>query len=147
VAGWNIYSLNLASQANWNNGRLKDQLRIYPAILAGNTFQLDWVKLAQPGSAVYTLQWSATNMSNATISLYYDTTGSGYNGNLIVSGLSGTTTSYPWDVSALDLGSYYIYAIVENNINPRVFQYAGGPLTVTRTAGPTYNLFLPLIKR
>lgn len=147
VAGWNIYSLNLASQANWNNGRLKDQLRVYPAILAGNTFQLDWVKLAQPSSAVYTLQWSATNMSNATISLYYDTTGSGYNGNLIASGLSGTTTSYAWDVSALDLGSYYIYAIVENNINPRVFQYAGGPLTVTRSAEPTHKLFLPLIVR
>lgn len=147
VAGWNIYSLNLASQSGWNNGVLKDQLRIYPAVLAGNSFQLDWVKLTQPNSAVYTLQWTTTNASNATISLYYDTTGSGFNGNPIVLGLSGTTTSYPWDVSALDTGNYYIYAIVDNSINPRVMQYAGGPLTVLHTAGTNYSLFLPLIVR
>jgi hypothetical protein len=140
MAGWNTYSLNLVSQGDWNNGRKKDFLRIYPAINAGNTFQLDWVKLLQPNSTTYTIQWAATNVSGANVSLYYDTVGSGYNGTLIVSGLSGTTTSYAWDASSLDLGTYYIYGKIDNNINPAAFSYGAGPLTIVSQSNPVLSV-------
>ncbi len=143
VPGWNIYSLDLSSQPSWNNGVSKDQFRIYPAINAGNSFQVDWVKLLQPNSATFNIQWTATNTSGATISLYYDTVGSGAQGNLIVAGLAGSTTSYNWDVSFLDLGNYYVYAKIDNNVNPVGLSYGSGPLSIVSASSPTLAVSPP----
>ncbi len=64
-----------------------------------------------------TIRWEGTDPNiDATIALYYDQTGNGYAGALIVDGLkqaAGTQSgSYVWDSSALAPGAYHIYAVI-----------------------------------
>ncbi len=64
-----------------------------------------------------TIRWEGTDPNiEPTIALYYDTTKSGFAGNLIVDGLrqsAGTQSgSYVWDVTDRAPGAYYIYAVI-----------------------------------
>lgn len=63
------------------------------------------------------LRWDGTDHNlEAGIALYYDQQGSGYQGQLIVDGLTqpaGTVPgTYRWDVSQLAPGAYYVYAVI-----------------------------------
>lgn len=72
--------------------------------------------LTQGNKTIY-IFWSGTapNVS-ANVSLYYDTTGSGFAGTPIVEGLSqsyGTSNNfYNWNVNDLAPGKYYIYGVI-----------------------------------
>jgi RHS repeat-associated protein len=70
--------------------------------------------------------------SSASISLYYDTDNQGIDGTLIVTNLSedDNNNSYNWDVSGLEEGSYYVYAVIDDNINAEVVDYSQGTVTV-----------------
>ena len=58
--------------------------------------------------------------SNASISLYYDTDNAGYDGVLISAAieedLDGSSDHYKWDISDLEAGKYYLYAVIEDEI-------------------------------
>ena len=83
-------------------------------------------------SAHHKITWVANDADNqASISLYYDTNSSGYDGTLITDSLSeGIHTSYTWDTSALSSGDYHIYAKIDDGVNPPVYRYANGKVTV-----------------
>jgi alpha-tubulin suppressor-like RCC1 family protein len=89
--------------------------------------------------ASYTISWTASDSDNqANISLYYDTDNSGYDGTLITSSLSeGTHSSYTWNTSSLPSGNYYIYAKIDDGVNPSVYDYGAGKITVNRAPGIT----------
>jgi hypothetical protein len=79
----------------------------------------------------YTIQWDASDSdNNADISLYYDTNSEGYDGRPIVTELSeNAVNSYNWDTSGFS-GSYYIYAIIDDDVNTPVrSKYSAGKLT------------------
>lgn len=64
-----------------------------------------------------TLRWEGTDPNiEPTIGVYYDRTGTGFAGSLIVDGLrqsAGTQSgSYVWDVTGLSTGTYYVYAVI-----------------------------------
>lgn len=80
------------------------------------------------------LRWEGTDHNlEAGIALYYDTTGSGYQGTLITDQLTqaaGTVAgSYRWDVSGLTPGAYYVYGVIRD---PRGSgrAYAGGTVVI-----------------
>ena len=79
----------------------------------------------------YTIEWIASDPDNqAVISLYYDTDNSGNNGTLIVNTLvEGTDNSYLWDTSGIE-GTYYLYAKIDDEVNPAVYHYADHELTI-----------------
>jgi len=64
-----------------------------------------------------TLRWEGTNPNiDSNIALYFDTAPSGYAGTLIVDGIrqaAGTHQgTHVWDASALNPGTYYVYAVI-----------------------------------
>ena len=83
----------------------------------------------------YVVSWAASDIEDqATIALYYADDNTGFNGTLIVDNLlEGTDSSYTWNVSALDERDYYLYAIIDDGINPPVYQYASGKVTIIHT--------------
>ncbi|MEW5768420.1 MAG: PKD domain-containing protein, partial [bacterium] len=81
----------------------------------------------------YTIRWQDSDPdNNATISLYYDTDQEGLDGTLIASGLSEDeeTDAYTANTSALTPGLYYLYAKIEDGVNPPVYDYSLGHLLV-----------------
>lgn len=80
----------------------------------------------------FALRWQATVPNvDALVSLYYDTTGSGFVGTPIVEGRRqafGTTSGgYTWNMSALPSGTYYVYGVI---YDPRGASRAYAPGTV-----------------
>jgi pimeloyl-ACP methyl ester carboxylesterase len=63
------------------------------------------------------LQWSAFDGNGATtLDLYYETTGSGFSGTPIATGLDAAqgVMNYQWDMTGLPDGVYYVYARIRN---------------------------------
>jgi hypothetical protein len=82
----------------------------------------------------YMIQWIDSDPDDdASISLYYDTDSSGYDGVLITSEISedfmGNSGAYIWDTSEIPIGEYFIYAIIKDNLNDHK-DYSLGKLTV-----------------
>lgn len=82
----------------------------------------------------YLIQWTDDDPdSNASISLYYDTTNSGLMGTLIVSGLEedpdGIDDSYTWNTSGVPEGDYYIYAVI-NDGHSTAYSYSKGVVRI-----------------
>lgn len=73
--------------------------------------------------------------SNAVISIYYDTDGTGEDGTLIVSGIpedpSGASDSYAWRTADME-GTWYIYAVIADERSSAT-SYATGAVTLDRT--------------
>ncbi len=77
--------------------------------------------------------------SEATVSLYYDADRAGYDGILIAEGLQekDAVSSFLWDTTSVPPGEYYLYARVEDDVNPPEFsRYSVGRVLVTRSLGP-----------
>ena len=93
----------------------------------------------------YTISWTASDTdSQATISLYYDTNNSGYDGTLITGSLSeGIHNSYTWNTSSLSSGNYHIYAKIDDGVNPPAYDYGAGRITVNRV--PSINITAPAV--
>ncbi|MCL5074243.1 MAG: hypothetical protein M1136_01125 [Chloroflexi bacterium] len=137
--GWNQYSLDLSTYPRWTG--LIRNLRLDPVSGAGVNFQVDWVKLTAPSSSNFTIRWSASNDSNASLSLYYDTRQGSQEGILIASGLNPASGSYTWDTSFLDLGTYYVYAKISSKTAPTRYSYAPGPITIVGQTPPSLQVW------
>lgn len=67
-----------------------------------------------------------------TLNIYYDNDNSGFDGTLIIGGLTysgdssvdGGIISYTWGMSNVESGEYYIYISADDGINEPVFQYS-----------------------
>lgn len=70
---------------------------------------------------------------DAVISLYYDNDSEGFDGNLIHTPLSedSSTNAYPWGVTATPEGVYWLYAEIDDGVNPPVMRYCEHPLMIT----------------
>jgi hypothetical protein len=119
-----------------------DSFRIDPHEFSdGREFFYDDVKITADWKAdtSFDITWTADAPSVATVSLYYDTDQSGYDGTLIVSGLAASAGSYTWDLTSVPGGTYYIYAVVTDSLNTNKY-YATGPLIVDHTVPPQIGL-------
>jgi len=100
----------------------------------GRRFFFDEVRLTSDITAfgAYTIEWAVTDSDNTpTLSLYYDTDNSGYDGTPIASGISAPqgTGTYTWDTAAVLPGKYWIYAIVNDGANTNRC-YSRGPVVI-----------------
>lgn len=102
------------------------------------------IQVTGPGTAIFTNEsgytitwWDSDPDSNANISLYSDTDGSGADGTLIVSGLSEdpdeSSDTWTWDLTAVPEGTYYVYAVIHDGATSGVTGYSQGTLTIDRT--------------
>jgi subtilisin family serine protease len=86
----------------------------------------------------YIIKWiDKDEDSSASISLYYDTLGVGFNGTLIASGISedSLVDQYIWNTENLSEGRYYIYGVISDGINQSVKKYAPGAVNVFHPPG------------
>ncbi len=84
------------------------------------------------------LKWQDTDPDSAAmISLYYDTDAAGADGVLMAHGIQedadGFYDLFDWDITAVDEGTYYIYAVITDE-SSEVVVYADHPVTIDRTA-------------
>src|SRR5258708_3205332 len=97
-------------------------------------FYVQSIKLTalEQADASYTIRWSYSNLGTAapTLQFFWDTTGTGFNGTQIVSGLAPTTGTYNWNTSALANGTYHIYARIVNGGTVMNQTYARWPIVV-----------------
>ena len=94
----------------------------------------------------YTISWEdADPEENATLALYYDKDNSGADGTLIVENLEedAATDTYTWATAALPAGTYYIYGVIKDRVNPAVVSYSRGPVKLEPQA---VNQPIPLSK-
>ncbi len=91
----------------------------------------------------FTIRWSDSDPDNdADVSLYYDTDHTGRDGVLIAGAMreNDGADQYTWDVSALPDGDYWVYAVIDDGINPPTFDYGAGPITVLHSPRLTVSI-------
>lgn len=89
------------------------------------------------------IQWVDNDPDdNATISLYYDSDQSGFNGTLITEDINedSTENTYSWNVSDIDPGSYWILAKIDDHRNAPVYAYSQGMVSIAVTPPNPQNL-------
>nr|VFK22784.1 MAG: Disaggregatase related repeat-containing protein [Candidatus Kentron sp. LPFa]VFK35211.1 MAG: Disaggregatase related repeat-containing protein [Candidatus Kentron sp. LPFa] len=96
-------------------------------------FSLIGPRSGDTADVAYTIQWtdSAPN-ADVRISLYYDTDNAGQDGALIVKDLSEDDESdaFYWDTSGIPAGKYYLYGVLNDDVNQPIVRYSAGPLTI-----------------
>ena len=93
----------------------------------------------------YTIKWTDSDPdSNATITLFYDIDNTGYDGTQIVTGTSedDPTNAYTWNTPGVAEGTYYIYARIDDGVNPAVYDYSDGTLTIEHSVAQKQWTFL-----
>lgn len=83
--------------------------------------------------------------SGASVSLFYDTDAMGFDGIRIVHELTENDgrQTYTWHPDSLPAGDYFLYAVIDDGINPVQLAYA--PTAVPVTPGPqTATVYLPV---
>lgn len=84
----------------------------------------------------YMIGWIDSDPDDdASISIYYDDDQIGYDGALIVSGLSEdeVNNSYIWDLSGVPEGDYYIYGMIDDGVNKVVYDYSDGIVIINHS--------------
>lgn len=77
-------------------------------------------------------------VDQANIALYYDTDNTGQSGTLIVDNIpvSDESDKYTWNTADIPEGNYYIYAIIDDGVNPTITSYGSGPVTIEHPNTP-----------
>lgn len=149
------YTWNTAAVSNGNyyiygvcDDGVNEQVRVYssyPVIVNHTSVKNSspFIQIVEPdgeddiANMEYMISWiDSDSDDDASISLYYDTDASGYDGTLIISGLSedgnGNSGMFVWDTSSISEGKYYVYAIITDEIEA-IRDYSLGPITVTHS--------------
>jgi len=135
---------NSQSTTGWN-GTI-DGFRVDPhEFSTAKNFYIQEIKVAafERADESYTFSWNFTDdvYNSQTLSLYYDTNDSGYNGTLISSGIDPASGQYTWNTSQMANGTYYIYATFSDGINTNR-TYARWPVVIDHTASTAPTIAL-----
>ncbi|MCP3910243.1 MAG: hypothetical protein GY713_04740, partial [Actinomycetia bacterium] len=84
--------------------------------------------------AEFLIVWDdADGEDDGLIDLYYDTDASGEDGTFIATfseNPDGAGDRHLWDTSLVTDGAYFVYAVIDDGVNPPVVDYSAGPVTV-----------------
>lgn len=84
------------------------------------------------GSSSYLIGWKA--QTPGSITLYYTTNTIGLNKTTITTNITKAQSYYEWKIPEnLPEGIYYIYAKLEDGINPPIYSYNSGPIIIDRS--------------
>ena len=129
--GWNIYLINLQTQAIENTptktpwSGLKGSLRFDPFVQSNKTFQIDWIRLVENGVDYRkTITWTGSG----AVDIYLDHDANSGNGNLGLLAKGKTGGSYEFVTGGLSAGDYYV-AIAPAGTS--TYSYSPGYYSVT----------------
>lgn len=111
---------------------IKKQANTAPALTVSQPDGVgDTVNVGDPYDVTYTLS-DAEDI--VTAAFYYDTDGVGLNGTAIsgacATAPAGTNVTCSWDTTGMSPGSYYVYGITSDGVNPQVSDYSPGMITI-----------------
>ena len=94
----------------------------------------------------YTITWNDFDPDDdAQISLYYNTIPTNIGGTLIINGISedadSTNGSHVWNTTAVPDGSYYVYAMIDDGVNPAVYAYSLNQVTIVHAVASSNLIF------
>lgn len=83
----------------------------------------------------YNVTYSLSDLDSVvTAAFYYDTDNAGLDGTAITGGcaasVEGTDAMCSWNTTGVASGSYYIYGITNDGVNPPVSSYSSGTITI-----------------
>ncbi len=88
------------------------------------------------GSQV-TISYNMSDPDNdANLQLFIDTDGTGFDGRMIEDSIAEADGpgTYVWDSAAIEPGTYHIYGVLSDGVNPFVMDYASQTVTLTASA-------------
>ena len=140
-----IDPLSSPSRVGWTG--LVDSFRVDPhEFPEARTFWIKSVKLTslERADTAYTIRWSYASQgaTGVSLALYYDTTGTGFGGTQIASGLNPSNGTYAWNVSAVPNGTYYIYGVFSIGGTVVNQAYAQWPLVIDHVVQPLSTITL-----
>jgi len=132
--GWNtaIVSLEEDYPETWTNA--VSILRIDPVAAADVAIELDWVRLSEPGSAEYTIQWTASDPDDdASVLLSCTSPSVGDEDILIADAISEDAgiTIFSWDLSPFPPDEYSITATIDDFINAPHIVHSLHPVVIS----------------
>ena len=88
---------------------------------------------------LYAVTYSLADTDNTvTAAFYYDTDSSGLDGTAIsgacATAAEGSNVTCSWNTTGVTPGSYYVYGITSDGVNPQVSAYSGGTITINAPA-------------
>jgi hypothetical protein len=141
MPGWHIYRVDLGAYATWTGN--VETVRLDPPTDVGVQMQVDWVKLTDPNSALYQVNWSTTGAADARLAIFASQTPEGVDPAPLATGLGPSLDTFTVDLSWMDPGYYIFYAEIDNQINSVVQSRPVGPLRIARQETPTIELSPP----
>lgn len=86
----------------------------------------------------YNITYSLADTDNVvTTAFYYDTDNTGLNGTAITgacaAAVEGSGATCSWNTTGYPAGTYYIYGIANDGVNPQVSAYSSGQITIQST--------------
>jgi hypothetical protein len=85
---------------------------------------------AIPGGIAQITYQATAPSDGATVTLFYDTDGIGFDGRPFALARASGSTTYGWDTSGLAPGAYHVYAVVNDPRSAPIFEYAPGTVRV-----------------
>src|SRR3989344_2722575 len=108
----------------------------------------DTVTVGTAYNVTYTL---ADTDNVVTAAFYYDTNATGLDGVAITGACAtaaeGTGVTCSWNTTGMTSGSYYVYGITTDQVNPQVCAYSSGMITINASTSPTVPAITPTSTR
>lgn len=104
---------------------------------------------AQVSAEEVVIEYTANDPdSEATVTLFYDTDGEGFNGTALAENLpvTGDTATQTWNLSQAFSGTYHLYAMISDGHGGFHFHYLDSPITVDADAPISSVMVLPATK-
>jgi hypothetical protein len=101
--------------------------------------------------ASYSITYSLADTDNVvTAAFYYDTDNTGLNGTAITGACAtaaeGTGVTCSWNTTGVPAGSYYVYGLTSDGVNPQVSAYSPGMITINATVNNPPNVPASLVQ-
>jgi len=103
------------------------------------------IKITKPGmynekaDSIYVISWEDHDPdNNAIISLYYDHDNDGKNGKLIQNNIfeNDNNNIFQWNTSVIKEGNYYIYGVINDDVNPETVNVSEYTVTIEHPRNP-----------
>lgn len=125
------------SRANIDNIRITVTYDAAPTLAVS---QPDGVSDAVTAGDSYNITYNLADSDNiVTAAFYYDTDSTGLDGTAIsgacATAAEGSGATCSWDTTGVTPGSYYVYGITSDGVNPSVNAYSSGQITISAPAG------------
>ena len=102
----------------------------------------DTVTVGDLYNITYTL---ADSDDTVTAAFYYDTNSTGLDGSAIsgacATAAEGTDATCSWNTAGVTPGSYYVYGITNDGVNPQVSAYSSGQITISSASTGAFDTY------